>query len=87
MSQEKRKTHLFLSRSFIVAVAVGATTYLKPAVESLIRTKQLDDESAIAIVSFISVVGYNAWLRQATDYEGESYTPKGIPGKNKEDIE
>ncbi len=78
----KKKINLFLTRTFVTSVAVGALTYVKPVVEDYTKTRNFDAEAALQLLYFGTFVSYNAWLRYTVDDEGESYTPKGLPGRD-----
>jgi hypothetical protein len=81
-----KRINLFLTRSFVVSVAVGAMTYLKPAIEEAVERRNFTRQHGLAVLYFTSFVGYNAWLRYSVDDEGSSYTPRGLPGRNKEEL-
>ncbi len=78
------KINLFLSRAFVSAIAFASVTYLKPTLERYADVGKWKNEDSLALIYFISYVTYQGWMRYASDDEGETFTPKGLPGRNKD---
>ncbi len=80
-----RYTNIFHSKIFLSSVAYAAISFLQPSAESIILQGTITRQDTLNIVYFLAYVGYNTLMRYASDDEGLVYTPKGLPGKDRDD--
>ncbi len=82
-----KQVNLFCSKVFVTSVGFVAVNFIKPALEDYIKSNCIFniEKHGLPVFYSLSSLFYMSWLRQASDDEGVSYTPKYILGRNKDE--